>query len=466
MNVAALPEHAATGTPAGHAVPAAGGTSVVADFAGLVAALFDTADPSSGVGAQPKPAPGDSRSPSPDPSLEALAAAAAGIAVPTVVPSTAGTTATAASVAAPEATIPASVAGDTRTGATATAKPTIDATAATSAPAPAGKTTSPEIPAAPASDRAEAPPGPASVTAPASASAPSVAAPAAAVTAPLAEVAPIAHAPELHVEDGVRAASAPAAEAAAPTDAKPAPATHAGDVAGRHASGEHRDSGDAEQASRPDSGPRGLSTRERPEPGTPPADAPASPRGAVHADAAPAASDAPPPLPPPAAARDAHAATQASERTPHDAPPAAPAPHDVERLLRVDEMRRLPLREDGEMRLQVSPEGLGPIEVRVAVRDDAVHASLVATHDHAREALEAHRGSLEAALGRSNLRLEGFSVGLGQERQDRRSDQGFDQAARREDVAGAPARPGASTPAAAGPAVIERAAARGLSLRA
>jgi hypothetical protein len=39
---------------------------------------------------------------------------------------------------------------------------------------------------------------------------------------------------------------------------------------------------------------------------------------------------------------------------------------------------------------------------------------LLAHQDHARDVLEAHRPSLEAALGRANLRLEGFSVGLGQ----------------------------------------------------
>src|SRR5437870_184822 len=50
----------------------------------------------------------------------------------------------------------------------------------------------------------------------------------------------------------------------------------------------------------------------------------------------------------------------------------------------------------------------------VAVRADAVHAALYAQQDHARDALVAHRPALEAALGRSQLRLETFSVGLGQ----------------------------------------------------
>jgi hypothetical protein len=53
------------------------------------------------------------------------------------------------------------------------------------------------------------------------------------------------------------------------------------------------------------------------------------------------------------------------------------------------------------------------------VHDQAVHATLVTEHDHARDALVASRPSLEAALGRSNLRLEGFTVGLGQHQQGR-----------------------------------------------
>jgi flagellar hook-length control protein FliK len=90
----------------------------------------------------------------------------------------------------------------------------------------------------------------------------------------------------------------------------------------------------------------------------------------------------------------------------------------VERLVRLDELRPRSVHDGGDMRLELSPDGLGPIEVRVSVRDDAVHASLVAQHDHAREALELHRPALEAALGRSNLRLEGFTVGLGEHGQN------------------------------------------------
>src|SRR5207245_1298902 len=95
------------------------------------------------------------------------------------------------------------------------------------------------------------------------------------------------------------------------------------------------------------------------------------------------------------------------------APDQQAARTDVERLMRLDELRPVRVRDGGEMRLELSPEGLGRVEVRVAVRADAVHAALYAQQDHARDALVAHRPALEAALGRSQLRLETFSVGLG-----------------------------------------------------
>jgi flagellar hook-length control protein FliK len=100
-------------------------------------------------------------------------------------------------------------------------------------------------------------------------------------------------------------------------------------------------------------------------------------------------------------------------------PPAARTPdavHQVERLVRLDELRPRPLHDGGDMRLELSPEGLGRIEVHVSVHDDGVQANLLAQHDHAREALELHRPALEAALGRSSLRLDGFTVGLGEHR--------------------------------------------------
>ena len=118
-------------------------------------------------------------------------------------------------------------------------------------------------------------------------------------------------------------------------------------------------------------------------------------------------SSGPSSLPPPNPAREpAHAETAAPEQ------PSVRT--DVDRLMRLDELRPVRVRDGGEMRLEVAPEGLGRVEVRVAVRADGVHAALYAQQDHVRDALMAHRPALEAALGRSQLRLETFSVGLGQ----------------------------------------------------
>jgi flagellar hook-length control protein FliK len=93
--------------------------------------------------------------------------------------------------------------------------------------------------------------------------------------------------------------------------------------------------------------------------------------------------------------------------------PAASTP-DVERFMRLEELRTPQVRDGGEMRLHLSPEGLGPVEVRIAVRADAVHTTLFAAQDDARQALAASRDALAAALGRSHLRLEGFTIGADQ----------------------------------------------------
>jgi len=71
------------------------------------------------------------------------------------------------------------------------------------------------------------------------------------------------------------------------------------------------------------------------------------------------------------------------------------------------------LREDGEMRLTLQPRGLGELEVRVAVRDGGVHASVATASDHARQLLASQRADLETALQRYNLRLDSFNVGVG-----------------------------------------------------
>jgi len=101
------------------------------------------------------------------------------------------------------------------------------------------------------------------------------------------------------------------------------------------------------------------------------------------------------------------------EGAPRQETPKAAAPiHDPEQLTRLHELHTA-AREGGTIRLELIDDRLGPVEVRVGVRADAVHASVYASHDSARAALADHRPLLEAALERAHLRLEGFSVGLG-----------------------------------------------------
>src|SRR5262249_4027263 len=107
----------------------------------------------------------------------------------------------------------------------------------------------------------------------------------------------------------------------------------------------------------------------------------------------------------------------------------------VERCLGRRTARPAVGRDGGEMRLEVTPEGLGRVEVHVVVREDAVHASLTAQHDHVRAALAAERPALAQALERANLRLEGFNVGLGHEQASSRAPH---------DEAGAPPSPRAT----------------------
>lgn len=71
------------------------------------------------------------------------------------------------------------------------------------------------------------------------------------------------------------------------------------------------------------------------------------------------------------------------------------------------------LRDDGQMRLAVRSEGLGELDVRVAVRESGVHATIGASHDEARQLLNSQRADLAAALERYNLRLDSFSVDVG-----------------------------------------------------
>jgi len=150
--------------------------------------------------------------------------------------------------------------------------------------------------------------------------------------------------------------------------------------------------------------------------------------------------------------------------TPETPAARAGAEHDVERLVQLDQLRPVRVRDGGEMRMEVAAEGLGRVEVRVAVRADAVHAALYAQQDHARDALMAHRPALEAALGRSHLKLETFSVGVGQHELGD-SDRRTPQSEPAPDEPG-PRRPSGSVAAAAPATTLTPAASGGLSLRA
>ena len=166
-------------------------------------------------------------------------------------------------------------------------------------------------------------------------------------------------------------------------------------------------------------------------------------------------------LPPPNPAREsAHTEAATSE------PQAARTGADVERLMRLDQMRPVRVRDGGEMRLEVAPEGLGRVELRVTVRADAVHAALYAQQDHAREALVAHRPALEAALGRSQLRLQTFSVGLGQHELGDPGRQGAQAEPAHDEIPARSAARSAPVPAATPTAGLAPATSRGLSLRA
>ena len=79
----------------------------------------------------------------------------------------------------------------------------------------------------------------------------------------------------------------------------------------------------------------------------------------------------------------------------------------------VDAMRLSALRGGGEIRLQLEPEGLGHIDVRLHLQSDGVHAVIVAEHESTRALLTGQQHVLQDAFTRSDLRLSGFSVDVG-----------------------------------------------------
>lgn len=65
------------------------------------------------------------------------------------------------------------------------------------------------------------------------------------------------------------------------------------------------------------------------------------------------------------------------------------------------------------LHLDLEPNGLGRIEVRLSFGRDGVRASLITEHEHTRALLASQHPQLAAALERNDLRLESFLVDVG-----------------------------------------------------
>ncbi len=109
----------------------------------------------------------------------------------------------------------------------------------------------------------------------------------------------------------------------------------------------------------------------------------------------------------PASGHDA--ATTRTERALHH--PPAIEPRWGDRV--ADAVRLSSVRGGGEIRLQLEPEGLGHIDVRLHLQADGVRAVIVAEHESTRALLTSQQQVLQDALQRSDVRLSGFSVDVG-----------------------------------------------------
>jgi flagellar hook-length control protein FliK len=99
-------------------------------------------------------------------------------------------------------------------------------------------------------------------------------------------------------------------------------------------------------------------------------------------------------------------------RTPHTAQlPGGIEARWGERV--ADALRLSAVRGGGEIRLQLEPEGLGHIDVRLHLQSDGVRAVIVAEHESTRALLTSQQHVLQDAFNRSDLRLSGFSVDVG-----------------------------------------------------
>ena len=78
-----------------------------------------------------------------------------------------------------------------------------------------------------------------------------------------------------------------------------------------------------------------------------------------------------------------------------------------------DAVRLSAVRGGGEIRMQLEPEGLGHIDVRVHLQSDGVHAVIVTEHESTRALLTGQQHVLQDAFARNDIRLSGFSVDVG-----------------------------------------------------
>ena len=65
-----------------------------------------------------------------------------------------------------------------------------------------------------------------------------------------------------------------------------------------------------------------------------------------------------------------------------------------------------------ELRLELTPKGLGQIDVRLRMDGEGLHATIVAEHEQTRALLAHQQHRLEAALEQEDLHLAGFDLGL------------------------------------------------------
>ncbi|MBY0277986.1 flagellar hook-length control protein FliK, partial [Candidatus Binatia bacterium] len=90
---------------------------------------------------------------------------------------------------------------------------------------------------------------------------------------------------------------------------------------------------------------------------------------------------------------------------------AAGLPSWVERLASPDGLAAT--RRGNALHLDLEPNGLGRIEVRLSFGRDGVRASLLTEHEHTRTLLASQQPQLAAALERNDLRLESLLVDVG-----------------------------------------------------